>query len=510
MASSPSLPPNAAPDAIRSVAIVGGGTAGWMAATLLSKLFGPALSITLIESDEIGTVGVGEATIPQIKLYNQAIALDEDAFLRATHGTLKLGIQFENWGRLGDSYLHAFGDIGMPLGSLSFHQHWLAHRHGGGSRDLWSFSLNDRAARADKAGRVGPLAGGRLGGLAYAFHFDASLYARYLRSLAEAAGVRRVEGRIEGHARDGLTGNLTHVRLAGGQEVAADLYIDCSGFRGLLIAQALGEGYQDWSEWLPANRAWAVPTARVRAPRPYTRAIARSHGWQWQIPLQHRTGNGHVFSDRFISEDEARAELLANLEGEPLAEPRLISFTTGRRTAFWSHNVVALGLASGFLEPLESTSIHLIQAGLARLVEMWPTRAFNALEVAEYNRAMGMEFERIRDFLVLHYTQTEREDTAFWRHCRAMARPETLTSRLALWDAAGRVYRYPEDLFHEPGWVQVLVGQRRLPHGHHPLAASLPADRREQFFDDITAIQARAVDAMGTHAEFLTGARAAG
>jgi tryptophan halogenase len=495
------------PNRIGSVVIVGGGTAGWMAASLLVRLLPRGTHVRLIESEDIGTVGVGEATIPQIKLFNQALGLDENDFIAATQGTIKLGIEFQNWGQLGASYIHAFGLIGMDLGSVPFHHYWLRARAQklieGAEANLWAYCANDAAARAERFDRVEQIAGGRLGPLGYAFHFDAGLYAAYLRRYAERLGVVRTEGRIVGHTLNSETGHVESVTLASGEWVAGDMYIDCSGFVGLLIEQALNAGYEDWSQFLPANRAWAVPSQNTRAPRPYTQSIARQAGWQWRIPLQHRTGNGHVFCNSFINEEAARDVLLANLEGKPLAEPRLLKFVTGRRKSIWKHNVLALGLASGFMEPLESTSIHLVQSCLARFIAMFPAQGFDAAEIAEYNRQTALEFERIRDFLVLHYSATTRTDSVFWTHCRTMARPDSLTSRLELWAPHGRIYRQPEDLFHDPAWLQVLVGQGVMPNSYHPFADALSDADLSEFLGNIRKVIGRTVAGLPSHQAWL-------
>lgn len=486
---------------IKRVVVVGGGTGGWMAASALAKLLGPLIDIELVESDEIGIVGVGEATIPQIMHFNGALELDENTFLRRTQGTFKLGIEFHNWRQKGHAYFHTFGENGMPLARTPFHHYWL--RAQAQYPDLWAFSPNAMAARAGKFTRSAFQMGSRQAGIAYAFHFDAALYARYLREVAEGLGVRRTEGKIVAVHQSPESGDIRAVQLESGTEIAGDLFIDCSGFRGLLIEGALKTGYEDWSHWLPCNRAWAVPSANVGRLRPYTQSIAHTAGWQWRIPLQHRTGNGHVFCDAFISEDEAAAVLLGNLEGEALADPRLIKFTTGRRRAFWSKNVVALGLASGFLEPLESTSIHLIQSGISRLIQLFPREAINPAEVAEYNRQMGLEFARIRDFIVLHYTANERTDAPFWIDRRNMRLPEELAHKLALFRANAGLYREQEDLFAEASWVQVLIGQGIDPAGYHPMADALPAADLQRFLGDLQRLLATVSAAMPTHEAFI-------
>jgi tryptophan halogenase len=479
---------------IRQVVIVGGGTAGWMAAAALAKALGPLVSIRLVESDEIGTVGVGEATIPQIKLFNGLLSLDEDDFIRQTQGTFKLGIEFVGWTRPDHAYIHAFGGVGRDLGMVNFHQYWLKHRQDGGTSDFWAYSLNRAAAKANRFDRQP--------GLAYAFQFDAALYARYLRAYAERLGVVRTEGKILGATLREPDGFVESVTLERGEVVGGDLFIDCSGFRGVLIEQALKTGYDDWSHLLPCDRAVAVPTSSTGPLRPYTQAIARSAGWQWRIPLQHRTGNGHVFCSRYVSEDEATATLMANLEGEPLAEPRLLKFVTGRRKAFWNRNVVALGLASGFMEPLESTSIHLIQSGLSRLLNLFPDKGFAQADIDEYNRQAGLEFERIRDFLVLHYWANQRPEP-FWTACRDMTIPSELARKIEIFRAHGRLFREPEDLFFETSWLQVLLGQGIEPRGCHPMTDLVSGPQLEGFLADLLKITADAANTLPDHADFI-------
>jgi tryptophan halogenase len=483
---------------IKTVVVVGGGTAGWMSAALLARALGGTVAIRLIESEEIGTVGVGEATIPQIRNFNAFLGLDENAFLAATQGTIKLGIEFVDWRAPGQSYIHAFGEIGRPLGAVPFHHYWLAGRLKGDDHGLWDYSLNAQAAYAGRFGRAA--ASGEA--LTYAFQFDAALYAAHLRAYAEHHGVARTEGRILGANLRGADGLVESMTLESGEVVAGDFFIDCSGFRGVLIEQALQTGYEDWSSYLPCDRAIAVPTVNVAPPRPYTQAFARSAGWQWRIPLQHRTGNGHVFCSRFISEDEATGQLMANLEGEALAEPRTLQFVTGRRKALWNKNVVALGLASGFMEPLESTSIHLIQSGLSRLLNLFPDKAFAQRDIDEYNRQAGLEFERIRDFLVLHYWANQRGEP-FWRACREMAVPPELTRKVDLFRTHGRLFREPEDLFLEASWLQVLVGQGVLPETCHPMTGMVTDPQLKGFLADLRKITADGVAALPSHADFI-------
>lgn len=486
----------------RRVVIVGGGTAGWMAAAAFARFLPPGTTIDLVESDAIGTVGVGEATIPQIRLFNAGLGIDEDDFVRATQGTFKLGIEFVGWGAPGDRYIHAFGTIGRGLGLVPFHHYWLRHRAAGGTRGLWEFSPTAIAAAGDRFGRVEDRPGAPPAGVNWAFQFDAGLYAAYLRRYAEARGVRRTEGQVVEVVQDGDSGAVTAVRLDGGLEVAGDLFVDCSGFRGLLIEQALGSGYDDWSRYLPCDRALAVPCEGVRPLTPYTRATARDAGWQWRIPLQHRTGNGHVYCSAFSSDDQAAETLLANLDGRALADPRPLRFVTGRRRRPWMHNVVALGLAAGFMEPLESTSIHLIQAGIARLLQLWPGPGDTSARAAAFNRASEVEWTQIRDFLVLHYHANQRPG-AFWAACRDMAVPDTLAERLALFRESGMILREGEELFAEVAWAQVLLGQNVVPRSHHPLADALPADRLDEFLH-LAATHAASVAArMPAHDDFL-------
>jgi tryptophan 7-halogenase len=488
---------------IEKIVIVGGGTAGWIAAAAIAKMLGPVVAITLIESDAIGTVGVGEATIPQIRRLNGMLGLDEDAFVRETNGTFKLGIEFANWGHVGNRYLHTFGDAGINLANLHFHQYWLRSVLAGGSANLWDYSLHHRVAYANKFGRMEKVGSTSMTGLAYAFHFDASLYAAYLRRFAEELGVKRIEGKIGQVFVHGETGHIESVSLDSGNTIEGDLFVDCSGFRGLLIGEALGVKYLDWSKWLPCNRAWAAPCERVDPLLPYTRSTAHAAGWQWRIPLQHRTGNGHVYCDGFISDTEACDVLTANLDGALQADPRQLRFTTGRREHFWYKNCVSIGLSSGFLEPLESTSIHLIQSNISRLIELFPTKSFESSTIAEYNRRVGHEFDLIRDFLILHYHLNTRDDSEFWRYCRNMEVPGSLTSKMALFEANGLLYRDADDLFRESSWVQVMVGQGLRPRSYHAMADRLTSGQLGQFLEDVKRIIARAEQSLPGHSDFI-------
>ncbi|UGB39477.1 tryptophan halogenase family protein [Frateuria soli] len=487
---------------IRQIVIVGGGTAGWMTAALLSRALGEQVDIRLVESDEIGTIGVGESTIPSIRLINAFLGLDEDDLLRSVRGTIKLGIQFNDWTRPGDSYLHAFGDIGLPLGLLPFHSHWLRSHQEPAAPDLWAYSLNARAIATHRFARMERVGETPLTGLRWAYHLDAGLYARYLRQHA-AQRVQRTEGKVvKVHLRP-ADGFIESVQLASGETIAGDLFIDCSGFRGLLIEDALKTGYEDWRHWLPCDRAVVAPSSRVEPLRPFTQANARPAGWQWRIPLQHRSGNGHVYCSQFMSDDEAAALLVGSIEGELLEQPRQLRFTSGMRRQSWNRNCVALGLAAGFMEPLESTSIHLIQSGVQRLLNLFPDRHCDTALIAEYNRQTRFEYERIRDFLILHYRAIARRDTPFWQQCARIALPEPLERKIALFRSGGRIVRDADELFAEPAWLQVMLGQGIVPTGHSPLADALEQAQLDEFLSHIRTLLERAVDVMPGHAEFI-------
>lgn len=488
---------------IETVVVVGGGTAGWITAALLVKILGNAVRIKLVESESIGTVGVGEATIPPIQTLNRALGLDEADFLRATKGTIKLGIEFVDWRRKGHRYMHAFGAIGKDFPFCSFHHFWTRGALLGRSESLWDYSPGYQAAVRNRFAKVERLEAGKMHGLVYAYHFDAGLYAAYLRRFAERLGVRRIEGLVESVELDGESGFVRSVGLAGGRSVAGDLFVDCSGFRGLLIEQRLKSGYEDWTRWLPCDRAVAVPCEATAPLTPYTRSTALDGGWQWRIPLQHRIGNGIVFCSRHLGEDEATRRLLDNLDGAPLAEPRVLRFHIGRRLRQWSRNCVAIGLASGFLEPLESTSIHLIQADAIRLIKSFPHAGIDQAAIDEYNRQARTEWEHIRDFIILHYHLNAREDGELWRECREMEVPESLRRRMELFRRTGKVFREQDELFTEVAWQQVMIGQGIMPEDYHPLVDALSPAQLHELLDGLRRIVRETVAALPDHGEFL-------
>jgi len=481
---------------IRKVVIAGGGTAGWLAAAALSRQLGQLLDITLVESEEIGTIGVGEATIPTMRAFHTILGLDEREFMRATQATFKLGIAFENWARDGDRYIHSFGDIGKSTWMGDFHHFWLAAKADGDSSEIGDYCLELQAAKAERFALPSE------GQINYAYHLDAGLYARFLRARSEANGLKRIEGRIASVDRDGETGFIRALVLKSGERVEGDLFIDCTGFRGLLIEGTYAAGYEDWSHWLPTNSALAVQTAATGPAHPYTRAIAHDSGWRWRIPLQHRVGNGLVYASDHLSDDEAHARLLATIDGAPLTEPRLIRFRTGRRRQVWMGNCVALSLASGFVEPLESTSIHLIMTGITRLMQTFPFGGIAPALVKRYNDQAQAELERVRDFIILHYHLNERPEP-FWAARRDMPIPDTLVERIALFTEGAQAYQGGDDLFRVASWVQVMLGQRLTPRDHHRLGSIMGGPQLAGVLTNIRSTIADAVARMPTHQQFL-------
>jgi tryptophan halogenase len=485
---------------VRSVVIAGGGTAGWMVAAALARVLGPRLTITLVESSEIGIIGVGEATIPALQQFNKLVKIDEVEFLRHTQGTFKLGIEFVDWHEKGHAYMHAFGPVGRDLAYIPFHQYWLRDQQSAGS--LWDYSFNSLAAKQARFARMERIPDTPLSGLLWAYHFDASLYAAYLSRLAQGMGVQRVDGKIAAVLQDSA-GDVRAMKLEDGRELVGEFFIDCTGFRGLLIEQALKTGYEDWSHWLPCDRALAVPTARTAPLLPYTQSKALEGGWQWRIPLQHRTGNGHVYCSAHLSDERARELLMANLDGKPLAEPRPIRFVTGRRKLLWNRNVVCMGLASGFLEPLESTSIHLIQVAVQRLILLFPHRGDNEERRREFNRSAAAEYEYIRDFIILHYYANNRRGEPFWDACRNMSIPDSLRQRIELFRETAGIFCAPDDLFQLTSWLQVLWGQGVRPRATHPFVEAVAPQDRAGYLHDLRRLLGQAAQELPDHAAFI-------
>jgi tryptophan halogenase len=482
---------------VRKVVIAGGGTAGWIAAAALSRQLGGLIDIILVESDEIGTVGVGEATIPTIRTFHQFCGIDERAFMAATMASFKLGIVFENWARDGDSYIHSFGEVGRSTWLCGFQHMWLRARELGRAGPIDDYCLEALAARQGK------FALPERGTINYAYHLDAGLYAAFLRRLSEAGGVRRIEGRIAGVEQDGETGAIAALTLADGQRIAGDLFIDCTGFRALLIGETLGVGFDDWSHWLPTDRAIAMQTASIGPAPPFTVAAAHDAGWRWRIPLQHRVGNGLVYCSRYLSDDEAEARLRAAVVGEAVTDPRVIRYRTGARRQAWAKNCVALGLSTGFVEPLESTSIHLIMIGITRLLQSFPWNGVNPGLVDHYNSLADAELAHVRDFIILHYNLTQRDDSPFWRACRTMDVPPGLAERIALFRDDAQAYQGGDELFRVDSWLQVMLGQRLAPRSYHPAARLIGDDALAGALDSLRDGIAGSVARMPDHQTFL-------
>jgi len=482
---------------VKKVIIVGGGTAGWMAAASVSKLIGNTVRVSVVESDEIGTVGVGEATIPSMITLHKLLNIDERDFMTSVQGTFKLGISFENWKNVNENYIHSFGFTGKDCWAAGFQHFWLKGKQQGLSSEFGDYCNELQAAKNNKFAVLPN------NGMNYAFHMDAGLYAKYLRKIAEKHGCQRIEGKITEVQTNSDTGYIERLILEKGQTIDGDLFIDCSGFSGLLINKTLNTEYEDWTEFLPCDSAVAVQTGSIEEPIPYTRSIAREAGWQWRIPLQHRVGNGMVFCSKHLSDDQAIQTLLDNVDGEVLSKPRIIKFTTGQRRQHWNKNCIALGLAAGFLEPLESTSIHLIQRGIIRLLQMFPTQGINQSDMDEFNAQMREEFLFVRDFIVLHYHVTERDDTPFWRQCRDMKIPETLQHRIDLFKDSGRIFQKDNDIFTENSWSQVMLGQGLMPEEFHPIVNMMTDKELENFLNSIQASVNHLVDQLPSHQQFI-------
>ena len=490
--------------ASRRVVIVGGGTAGWMTAAALTRLLPGQCSVRLVESEAIGIVGVGEATLPHIRAFNERLGINEAEFMAATRATFKLGIEFRDWGRIGDSYIHPFGTFGPGDAEIHFHQYWLRLRQQGVDvPDLEQFSMGCMIARRNRFAL--PVSDPRdlASTFGYAYQFDANLFGPYLRKLSESWGAQRTEGRIVTVHRDGESGDIAALELESGERIEGDLFIDCSGFVSLLLGKTLGEPFEDWSKWLPADRAVAMPCRTEGAVTPYTSAIAMPGGWRWRIPLQNRTGNGYVYSSKFLSDEDAAAALVAAVEGEPIAPPRQLRFLAGRRARSWVGNCIGVGLSSGFLEPLESTSIYLIQAAITSLLELFPEREISPVDRNEFNRLIDLEYDRIRDFLILHYHATERDDSPFWNYVRSMEIPDSLAEKMELFRRRGRVVKYREGVFLDASWVAVYLGQRVIPEGHD-LRADAPApDSLIAGMVKLHGQIAQIASGMPDHAEYL-------
>ena len=481
------------------VVIAGGGTAGWMTAAALANTLGDAIELTLVESDAIGTIGVGESTIPPIVLFNRLLGINEAEFMRETQATFKLGIKFENWKDQGESYFHSFGMTGKDHWAAGFQHFWMHGLENGHTHSFDDYCLELKAALA---GKFAHLPEDRMN---YAYQLDSSLYAAFLRKRAEADGAVRIEGRIAEVELDGASGNIAALRLDGDRRIAGDLFIDCTGFRALLIEGALHAGFDDWTHYLPCDSAIAVQTASVRAPVPYTRAIAHEAGWQWRIPLQHRQGNGIVYCSRYMDKDTALEKLLGTVEGEVLTKPNVIGYTTGVRRKQWHRNCVAVGLSGGFMEPLESTSIHLIQRAVLRLIRMLPGGPVSEADIAEFNDQQFTDMEQIRDFLILHYNVTQRRDTPFWRHCAALPLPASLQQKIDLFRQTGRVFRKNEELFVENSWVQVMMGQGIMPESYHPIVTKLRPEELDHFLTGLRNSVSSTVASLPSQQDYIAG-----
>lgn len=486
---------------VKKIVVVGGGTAGWMSAALISSVLKGTVEVELVESDDIGIIGVGEATIPPIRLVNSVLGIDEAEFMRETKATVKLAIRFEGWKEQGQNYYHTFGDAGVEQGFCSFHHFCQAGSKVGFDTNIWDYDLNFLCCEQGKFAKMN--VANPIWDIPYAYHFDAALYGQYLRSKCEKLGVKRTEGYIESVELDPTAGHVTSLTLRNGQSIKGDLFIDCSGATGLLIQKALNTGFEDWSHWLPCDRAVTVPTEHFKQTKPFTRSIAQPYGWQWAIPLQHRNGNGLVYSSRYCSDEEAINLLLNNLESKAIGEPSVLRFKTGRVKKQWNKNVVAIGLASGFLEPLESTSIYLIQSAIVRLLKLFPSGNLNTVVVDEYNKQSKSEFEAVRDFIILHYYLNERSDSQFWIDQRNMVLPERLADKINLFKENGYIAQEELDIFKESSWVQVMLGQGLTPKSNHPIAANMSKEELVAYLQKIEKTKREPLDKIPLHNDFL-------
>jgi len=489
---------------IQKIVILGGGTAGWMTAATLAKVLGKNYcDIRLIESYDIGTVSVGEATIPQISLFNKILGIDEDDFMRKTQSTFKLGIEFKDWKQIGHSYMHPFGSYGTDMDAIQFHHYWLKMFKQGKAPDIEEYSLSAVAAKQGRFTRPENRGNSPLSQISYAFHFDATLYAKYLREYSTERGVTRTEGKVVDVMLKSSNGFIDSLIMADGERIEGDLFIDCSGFKGILIEGALKTGFEDWSHWLPCDRAVAMPCKAKNEVYPYTRSTAQSAGWTWRIPLQNRIGNGYVYPSKFVTDEQAAAVLAEQMESEPLAKPHFLRWTTGVRKKGWNKNCIAIGLSAGFVEPLESTGLHLIQSSIAKLLGLFPNKGFNQADIDTYNDQQSIELERIRDFIILHYKVTEREDSEFWRFCKNMDIPDYLQKKIDLYKANGRIYRQDTELFNETSWLAVMHGQGIQPDGYHPVVDALNEAEITRRLEHIKAVIDTSVATMPMQSEFI-------
>ncbi|MDO3387138.1 tryptophan 7-halogenase [Gilvimarinus sp. SDUM040013] len=483
-------------NAVKKVVIAGGGTAGWVAAAALSKKLGELVDVVLVESEQIGTVGVGEATIPPMRVFHSLIGVDEQEFMRATEAVFKLGISFKNWGQVGDEYFHPFGTTGQSSFLADFQHFWLYGKSKGIDAGFGEYNLEAQAALANK------FATSKNGRINFAYHLDATRYAQYLRQFSEKLGAKRIEGKIQ-NVQQHENGDIKALELESGEVVEGDLFIDCTGFTGLLIDKTLNVPFEDWSHWLPCNSAIAVQTESVEPAKPYVTCTAHQAGWQWHIPLQHRVGNGNVFCSEFMSDEQAKQHLLDNVQGKVLTEPRVIKYKTGRRKVFWSRNCVALGLSSGFVEPLESTSIYLFMIGVTRLMKIFPFHGITQTAIDEYNRQAIAELENVRDFIVLHYHATEREDSEFWRYCKNMDVPDSLTHRIELFRENGLAFQGDQEMFRLESWTHVMLGQGITPKRYHSIFSTMSDEELVGHLSNTRNTIAEAVSKMPNHQEFV-------